>query len=192
MKSEMYEKRVAVLALHKMGKSANQIYSLLKKLPITKRFVFRTIAKYKETGSVEDRPRKGRPRSSHTEKVIKAVRSSINRNALRKQKVMAREMHIPPRTLSRIIKEDLGMSEYRRKRKKNVSKATPKLKVDNKTVTSENKTKKEGKGKFRLNKKKVSKASNTFFFTFLEAKPFGRPCPLPLIDWDKVFDTSNN
>ncbi|KAF2905019.1 hypothetical protein ILUMI_01156 [Ignelater luminosus] len=109
MKSEMYEKRVAVLALHKVGKSANQIYSLLKKLPITKRFVFRTIARYKETGSVENRPRKGRPRSLRTEKVIKAVRSLIIRNALRQQKVMAREMHIPSRTLSRIIKEDLGM-----------------------------------------------------------------------------------
>ncbi|KAF2888654.1 hypothetical protein ILUMI_17519 [Ignelater luminosus] len=73
MKSEMYEKRVAVLALHKVGKSANQIYSLLKKLPITKRFVFRTIARYKETGSVGTRPQKGRPRSLRTEKVIKAV-----------------------------------------------------------------------------------------------------------------------
>ncbi|KAF2900630.1 hypothetical protein ILUMI_05556 [Ignelater luminosus] len=85
MKSEMYEKRVADLALHKVRKSVSQMYSLLKELPITERFVFRTIARYKETGSVEDRPRKGLLRSSHTEKVVKAVRSRINRNALRKQ-----------------------------------------------------------------------------------------------------------
>ena len=38
-----------------------------------------------------------------------AERSKINRNAVQKQKIMAREMDIALRTMSRIIKQHLGL-----------------------------------------------------------------------------------
>jgi hypothetical protein len=41
--------------------------------------------------------------------VINAVRSRINQNPVRKQKIMAQEMDIAPRSMSRIIKQDLGL-----------------------------------------------------------------------------------
>lgn len=44
---------------------------------------------------------------------MKAVHSCINHNPFRKQKVMAREMDITPRTLSRIIREDLEIDAYK-------------------------------------------------------------------------------
>ncbi|KAF2879399.1 hypothetical protein ILUMI_26772 [Ignelater luminosus] len=62
--------------------------------------------------SVKDRPRSGRPRETRT---VKAVTERNRRNLLRKQKILAREMKIPPRTISRIIKEDLRLVAYHEK-----------------------------------------------------------------------------
>ncbi len=52
----MYHVHVTVIGLIKAGKSATQISSPLKPVKITERFVYRTIACYKETGDVNDRP----------------------------------------------------------------------------------------------------------------------------------------
>ena len=47
----------------------------------------------------------------HVPQVINVVRSKSNRNPVRKKKkIMAREMDIAPRTTSRIIKQELGLS----------------------------------------------------------------------------------
>ena len=68
-----YENRVAVIALHKVGKSAGEIFQLLKKLKITRLFVYRTIQRFLETESVKVRPREGHPRTVRTPAVQKAV-----------------------------------------------------------------------------------------------------------------------
>lgn len=108
------ENRIAVIALHKCNKGPKEIFELLQPLQITMKFVYRTINRYTEASSVDDRPRSGRPRTIRTKKVVEAVRHRILRNPLRKQKVMAREMKIPKRTMSRIVKEDLKLGAYRR------------------------------------------------------------------------------
>ncbi|KAL1446800.1 hypothetical protein WDU94_010885 [Cyamophila willieti] len=84
-------------------------------LQISRKFVFRTIKRYNEMSSVDDRPRSGRPREVRKRSVIKAVRSRIRRNPLRKQNILSREMKIPVRTMSRIITQDLGLRAYRRR-----------------------------------------------------------------------------
>ena len=64
-----------------------------------------------DTGRVDlgYRKKSGRPRMVGTPQVINAVRSKIKRNPVRKQKIMAQEMDIAPRSMSRIIKQDLGL-----------------------------------------------------------------------------------
>ncbi|KAL1463846.1 hypothetical protein WDU94_015547 [Cyamophila willieti] len=109
------ENRIAVIALHKCNKSASEIFNLLQGLQISRKFVFRTIKRYNEMSSVDDRPRSGRPREVRKRSVIKAVRSRIRRNPLRKQNILSREMKIPVRTMSRIITQDLGLRAYRRR-----------------------------------------------------------------------------
>ncbi|CAH1968545.1 unnamed protein product [Acanthoscelides obtectus] len=109
------ENRIAVIALHKCNHSASQIFELLRGLQISRKFVSRTIQRYNETSSVDDRPRSGRPRQVRTPAAIKAVKARIQRNPLRKQKILSREMKIPVRTMSRIIKQDLGLGAYRRR-----------------------------------------------------------------------------
>lgn len=74
----------------------------------------RTVARYKQTGALVDCSRSGHPRDARTENVVRAVRARIQRNPLRKQKIMSREMNVAPRTMSRIMRDDLGLRAYKR------------------------------------------------------------------------------
>lgn len=114
MEGSRKENRASVLALFQCRKTPTEIFKILKPLGFSRRFVYRTIDRYKETGGTQDRPRTGRPRSVRTTAKIKAVRARIARNPLRKQKILAREMNTSARTMSRIIGEDLGLRAYRR------------------------------------------------------------------------------
>ncbi|KAA5753606.1 helix-turn-helix domain-containing protein, partial [Klebsiella pneumoniae] len=89
MEWTLKEDRVAVIALHRCGYAPIQIFNILKNLNITKRFVYRTIKRYNEDSSVDDRSRSGRPRSVRTPAVIKAVKARNQRNPKRKQKLLA-------------------------------------------------------------------------------------------------------
>ena len=82
-----YHTRVTVIGLHKAGKNGKQIFTLLKPLNISQKFVYRTIQRFRETGDVVDRARPGRPRTARTTKTVEAVGSRIRRNPLRKQKI---------------------------------------------------------------------------------------------------------
>lgn len=108
------ENRIAVIALHKVGMEPSVIFQTLQKLGISRMFVYRTINRYNNTSSVEDQKRSGRPRAVRTTKAVNAVKARIRRNPIRKQKILSREMKIPARTLSRIIKQDLKLGAYRR------------------------------------------------------------------------------
>ncbi|RVE40705.1 hypothetical protein evm_014646, partial [Chilo suppressalis] len=84
-------------------------------LCIRTRFVYRTIKRYNEDSSVDDRSRSGRPRSVRTPAVIKAVKARIQRNPKRKQKLLALQMGLSRTTVKRLLNEDLGLRAYRRK-----------------------------------------------------------------------------
>ena len=49
----------------------------------------------------------------HMPQVINAVRSKINQNPARKQRIMAQEMNIALRTMSYIIRQDLGLGFFK-------------------------------------------------------------------------------
>jgi hypothetical protein len=104
------ENRVAVIVLHKCGIERARIFELLKPLTIMRVFVYRTVKLFLDTGGLNDRKRFGWPRMVHMLQVINVVRPRINQNPVRKQRIMAREMDMGLRTMSRIIKEDLGLS----------------------------------------------------------------------------------
>lgn len=108
------ENRIAIIALHKCKVERARIFDLLKPLKIKRDFVYRTVKLFEDTGGVNDRNKSGRPRTARTPQAIGAVRSRITRKPVRKQRIMAREMNIAPRTMSRIIKQDLGLGAFRR------------------------------------------------------------------------------
>ena len=68
------ENHVAVILLHKCGKSDSQIFKLLKPLKISRNFVYRAIKRneeHRELWGVEDRARLGRLKSVKAEAAIK-------------------------------------------------------------------------------------------------------------------------
>lgn len=139
------ENRIAVLALYRVGKTPSEIFNLLKTLPISRRFVYRTVQRFKETNNVYDRPRDGRPRSVRLPNVINAVRARVYRNPLRKQKVLAREMNVSTRSVSRILRDDLHLGAFRRSKGHLL---TPKLKEIRKK-RSKKLLEKYGKGRYK-------------------------------------------
>ena len=110
MEWDSKENCITVVALHKCSNTVMEIFALLKPLKITKKFMWSTINRYYELCSVSDRPISGHRRTTWTP----AVAERIRRNLLRKHKIMAKEMQIPQRTISRIIRRDLGLRAYRR------------------------------------------------------------------------------
>jgi len=57
--------------------------------------------------TVDDRPRSGHPREPKNNAAVEAIAQIIRRNSLCKQKIMAQEMKIPPRTMSRIMNKKI-------------------------------------------------------------------------------------
>ena len=82
MEWDDYENRVA---LYKVGMPPPRIFVTLKPLQISERFVYSTIQRFSETGSVNDPHRSGRPRTVRTPQAVKAVAARIRRNPVRKQ-----------------------------------------------------------------------------------------------------------
>ena len=96
------ENHVAMIALHKCGKSDSQIFKLLKPLKISRNFVYRAIKRYKELWRVEDRAWSGHLSSVRAEAAIRTVQEQICRKLLWKQKIMARELNILTQPMSRL------------------------------------------------------------------------------------------
>ena len=116
--------RAAVIKLFQVGHKQKQILNLLKMPNGRRMFVYRTIKRYQKTGTVEDKVRSGRPSSIITPRVKKAIREQIRRNPRRSMRKIALGMEISRRSVSRIVKNDLGMKSPKRK---NVHFMTPQI-----------------------------------------------------------------
>ncbi len=105
---------MTIIGLMKAGKNARQIQTLLKLLKVSKRFVYRVFGLYNDIGDIFNQSRSGQPHTAHTKKVGKAVHARIIRNPMCRQKTIAKEMNIAPRTLSHILKDDLALRVFKR------------------------------------------------------------------------------
>ncbi|RVE53890.1 hypothetical protein evm_001552 [Chilo suppressalis] len=83
---------------------------------VSSRYVLKSIKRYNEDASVDERLKSGRPWSVRTPAAIKAVKARIPRNPKRKQKLLAFQMGLSRTTVKRVLNEDLGLRAYRRKR----------------------------------------------------------------------------
>ena len=107
--------KAAVIKLFQAGHKQKQNLNLLKMPNGRRMFVYRTIKRYQETGTVEDKVRSGRPSSILTPRVKKAIREQIRGNPRRCMRKIALGMEISRRSVSRIVKNDLGMKSLKRK-----------------------------------------------------------------------------
>lgn len=94
-----------------------------------RRFVYRTIKRYQETGSAFDKPRSGRPVTVTTTRMKNIVRSRIWRNPRRSMRKMASDLKISQGSLRNIVKRDLGLSSFKRRRVHFLSQAVQKKRL---------------------------------------------------------------
>jgi len=90
-------KRKFIIEHHEKGMLPPEIFKLGKKLKINRMMIKRTIDRYRETKSIEDRPRSGRPRTARTRKLLKNVREKIRRNPRRSMRKMAKDAQTSPK-----------------------------------------------------------------------------------------------
>lgn len=126
----MEEKRKAVVALHLDGKAQKSIVTELNHLKISKTFVSRTIKRWEETGSVNDKPRSGRPKCARTNKVIENVKDRIRRDPRCSANQLAQEMGMSTGTMNRLLRDDLGLNAYKRQQVDEFEDGQKKLRLD--------------------------------------------------------------
>ena len=111
----MKEARFLIERYVERGLTGAQIFKLLKPHGIGRRFINRTIQRLRETGSVGDRQRSGRPRTVRTKERVKRVREKIRRNPERSQRKLAVEEKVSRSSIQRILKNDLMLRPYKKR-----------------------------------------------------------------------------
>ena len=112
----MESQRSAVIELFQSGHKKSEILKRLKMSKGRRMFVHRTIKRFQDTGKVKDRNKSGRPVSVTTPNVRKAVREQIRRNPRRSMRKMASVLNISRKSVQRIVRKDLGMKSFKRKK----------------------------------------------------------------------------
>ncbi|CAF0950007.1 unnamed protein product [Didymodactylos carnosus] len=112
----MESDRLVIQKYFERGFSGGQIFQHVKQLGITRSCVYRTIRRLRDTGSIPDHPRSGRPRTCRTKERIKRVREKIRRNPQRSARKLALEEDIDTRSMRRIVQIDLGLKAYKKRK----------------------------------------------------------------------------
>jgi hypothetical protein len=76
----MIENRLIVAKYFERGLTPVEIWKLVKSIGIERDFVYRTVRRLRDIGSIKDRPRSGRSRSAWTSDRIKRAREKIRGN----------------------------------------------------------------------------------------------------------------
>lgn len=111
------------------GDSPGAIFKALKPLGIKRNLVYTTIKRYKETSSIEDRKRSGRPRSARTDTVVKIVRERLRRKKHRSIRKLAADLKISRGSVHNILRVDLGCYAYKKRKVHGISEVTKKKRV---------------------------------------------------------------
>lgn len=126
----MKEFRNIVIKKFLNGLLPGAIFRELKHLGLKRNFIYYTIKRYKETSSVEDRRRSGRPRSKRTPAVIKIVRERIRRNRQRSVRKLANDLKMSIGAAYNLLTKDLGCKPYKKRKVHGVSAAAQKKRRD--------------------------------------------------------------
>lgn len=112
----MEAKKELILELHLKNFRNCEILRKLKKLNVNRRLIERTIASYRKTGSIKNIKRLGRSRTVRTKKLIKKVRERIRRNQHQTVRKLAVDLKVSKSLVHNVIKKDLGMKAYKKKK----------------------------------------------------------------------------
>nr|CDJ96472.1 transposase [Haemonchus contortus] len=102
--------RSAIITFHLQGISAREIH---QRLGVHRSVIYRTIKRYRELGTEDDRSGRGRPATVVTTANLRRVRERIRRQPSQSAHKMSREMGINESSLRRIIRK-LGLKAYKK------------------------------------------------------------------------------
>ena len=110
---EMEFKRNSVIALYLSGKSQPAVVRELRHLKVNKMFVYRTINRYNDTGSIAKRYGGGRKKTATSPEMVRKVKARLKRNPRRSGNQMAKELKISQRSIRRIFQNELKVKPYK-------------------------------------------------------------------------------
>lgn len=99
-----------MMKMYNEGLSAANI---AKRLAISRSTVYSNLNRLKQTGTMDDRPRSGRPETASSSEVVKRIREKICRQPRRSMRELARVEGISEGSIRRIVKIKLGMRAYK-------------------------------------------------------------------------------
>ncbi|KAI6647742.1 hypothetical protein LOD99_8583 [Oopsacas minuta] len=105
----MEAKRSQILELFRAEKSPGEILKILQSKKVGRKLIYRTIQRYKETGSLKDRARSGRQRNVRTRELKAKMKKRMVRNPRRSMRKMSRDFGISSRSIGRVVHDDLGL-----------------------------------------------------------------------------------
>lgn len=109
---KMEHKRNTVIEFYKAGKSQPTIVEELKHLDVNKMFVYRTIKRYRETGSVKIRHGGGHQKTATTPEMIEKLKAEMEQNPKRSVNQLAKTLNVSCRSIGRILKQEM-LTPYR-------------------------------------------------------------------------------
>lgn len=104
------EKRGAVIALKNENFTPAEI---AKHLKMNLKTVYNQIKRFDELGTLEDRPKSGRPVTATTPANVQVIKKRIQRNSQLSMRKMAKDLKISPRSVRRIVKKKLNYHPYK-------------------------------------------------------------------------------
>ena len=113
----------AIERMHRGGKTASEILKALKGT-VSRSGVFKALKRLRETGSTQPRVRRTPERPVRTKKLIKSIREKLRRNPARSANKLAKEAHVSPSTMQRLLKSDLKVKPYKITKRQLLSEAT--------------------------------------------------------------------
>lgn len=120
----MKQFREIIVTKYRNGECPSDIFKAMKYLGIKRDFVYKTLKRFKETSSTEDRRRSGRPRSARTDRVVKIVRERIRRKNHRSIRKLAADLNISRGSVHNILRHDLGCYAYKKRKVHGLSQAS--------------------------------------------------------------------
>lgn len=106
-------KRNAVIRLYQCKKRPCEILKALKDFEINRQFIYRTIKRFNETGSVKKRVSGGKSPSATCPDMVRKVKAQIARNPRRSSNQIAKKLKISDRSVRRILKDKLKLKPYK-------------------------------------------------------------------------------
>ena len=105
-------------------------FRIAKTLSIARSTVWKTLKGFTERGDLSDRLRCGRSRSQRSKSMIRCIRERIRRNARRTMRLLAKTANMSPRTVRRLVHENLKMSSYTLQKRQTLSGAVKQKRLE--------------------------------------------------------------